>query len=407
MKILISAAETSSDVHAAQLLHALKAQCEARGETLEAFGIGGPKLKQAGLEQIVDAKELLSMGFLEVASRLPKIFESLNRVEKASLDRKPDVAVVVDYPDFHFRLAKRLKKQGVPVVYYIPPKVWAWRKGRVKFLRKFFSRVLCIFPFEEKFYRTENVPVKYVGNPLLDELPIHATKSEARAKIGIGEGEKVLAVLAGSRPAELKRHLELFLDGAQATGIHLLAAGVLKSGQRLRVLLPFPETSDLAMLSQRVRAWECLQKHLMIHIRVSQGDSAWTMLAADAGLIKSGTSTLEAAILQCPHLIVFKPNAITTFLVRKMIGYWGPIGLSNLVVGATVEPFPIPEITSAEVTPIALSNLLTELFQETDLLKRVREVCKSVKAAMLDGQEGKSPSQSAAIEVLEVANRGR
>jgi lipid-A-disaccharide synthase len=117
------------------------------------------------------------MGFLEVASRLPKIFESLNRVEKASLDRKPDVAVVVDYPDFHFRLAKRLKKQGVPVVYYIPPKVWAWRKGRVKFLRKFFSRVLCIFPFEEKFYRTENVPVKYVGNPLLDELPIHATKS--------------------------------------------------------------------------------------------------------------------------------------------------------------------------------------------------------------------------------------
>jgi lipid-A-disaccharide synthase len=407
MKILISAAETSSDVHAAELLHALRSQCEARGEVLEAFGIGGPKLKQAGLEQLVDAKDLLSMGFLEVASRLPKILESLSRIEKASFERKPDVVVVVDYPDFHFRLAKRLKKQNVPVVYYIPPKVWAWRKGRVRFLRKFFSKVLCIFPFEEKFYQTENVPVKYVGNPLLDELPIGSSRADARSKLGLGETEKVLSVLAGSRPAELKRHLELFLDGAQATAIKLLACGVLKSGQRLKVLLPFPETSDLASLQERVRAWECIQKHLMIHIRVSQGDSAWTMLAADAGLIKSGTSTLEAAILQCPHLIVFKPNAITTFLVRKIIGYWGPIGLSNLVAGATVEPFPIPEITSADVTPQLLSNLLTELFQETELLKRVREVCKNVKAAMLQGQEGKSPSQSAASEVLEVARRGR
>jgi lipid-A-disaccharide synthase len=407
MKILISAAETSSDAHAAELLLAMRSQCEARGETLEAFGIGGPKLKQAGLEQLVDAKELLSMGFLEVASRLPKIFESLSLIEKASLERKPDVAVVVDYPDFHFRLAKRLKKQSVPVVYYIPPKVWAWRKGRVKFLRRFFSKVLCIFPFEEKFYQTENVPVKYVGNPLLDELPLRASKADARFRLGIGESEKVLAVLAGSRPAELKRHLELFLDAAQATGIRLLAKGVLKSGQRLKVLLPFPETSDLNSLSDRVRAWECIQKHLMIQIRVSQGDSAWAMLASDAGLIKSGTSTLEAAILQCPHIIVFKPNTVTTFLVRKMIGYWGPIGLSNLVAGATVEPFPIPEITSADVTPVVLSNALIELFYESDLLRRVREVCKNVKTAMLEGQDGKSPSQSAASEVLEVARHGR
>jgi lipid-A-disaccharide synthase len=407
MKILISAAETSSDAHAAELLLAMRTQCESRGEALEAFGIGGPKLKQAGLEQLVDAKELLSMGFFEIASRLPKIFESLSLIEKASLERKPDVAVVVDYPDFHFRLAKRLKKQGVPVVYYIPPKVWAWRKGRVKFLRKFFSKVLCIFPFEEKFYRTENVPVKYVGNPLLDELPMQANKTDARFRLGIGDSEKVLAILAGSRPAELKRHLELFLDAAQSTGIRLLAKGALKSGQRLKVLLPFPETSDLDSLSERVRAWECVQKHLMIQIRVSQGDSAWAMLAADAGLIKSGTSTLEAAILQCPHLIVFKPNAVTTFLVRKIIGYWGPIGLSNLVAGATLEPFPIPEITSADVTPLVLSNYLIELFYESDLLTRVREVCKNVKAAMLEGQDGKSPSQSAAMEVLEVARHGR
>ena len=409
MKILISAAETSSDAHAAELLESLREQLLARGEEIHAFGIGGPKILAAGQKQIVDARELLSMGFLEIASRLPKILESLSRVEKAAIEGKPDVAVLLDYPDFHFRLAKRLKKQGIPIVYYIPPKVWAWRKGRVRFLKKFFSKILCIFPFEENFYQKENVPVKYVGNPLLDELPLEATKAEARAKLGLPATEKVLAVLPGSRPAELQRHLELFLDGAQMTAVKLLAAGGMRDHERLRVLVPFPETSQLAPLQDRIHAWEADQKHLLVQLRVSQGDSAWTMLAADAGLIKSGTSTLEAALLQCPHVIVYKPNKVTEILVRRVINYWGPIGLSNLVCGVEREPFPIPELTGSGVTAQTLSTTLVQLLLPTPLAEKLRGICEDIRRLMIIRENGKitSPSLLAAREILEVADQNQ
>jgi lipid-A-disaccharide synthase len=148
MKILISAAETSSDAHAAELLKALR---ERSSEPIEAFGIGGPKLAAAGQRQVFDAREMLSMGFVEILGRLPKILTALKRIEDEARALRPDVAVVVDYPDFHFRLAKRLAKQGIPLVYYIPPKVWAWRRGRVKFLKRFFRKILCILPFEVRF----------------------------------------------------------------------------------------------------------------------------------------------------------------------------------------------------------------------------------------------------------------
>lgn len=412
MKILISAAETSSDAHAAELLESLREQLRERGEETHAFGIGGPKLQAAGQKQIVDARELLSMGFLEIASRLPKILASLSRVEKAALETKPDVAVLLDYPDFHFRLARRLNKQGIPIVYYIPPKVWAWRKGRVRFLKKFFSKILCIFPFEENFYRKENVPVKYVGNPLLDELPLELSKPEARAKLGISTTEKVLAVLPGSRPAELQRHLELFLDGAQMTAVKLLAAGEIGEHERLRVLVPFPATSEMQPLLDRIHAWEADQKHLLVQMRISQGDSAWAMLASDAGLIKSGTSTLEAALLQCPHIIVYKPNKVTEFLVRRVINYWGPIGLSNLVCGVEREPFPIPELAGSTVTPQSLSNHLVQLLLPTPLAEKVKGVCEEVRRLMIVRENGSdlkiaSPSKVAAREIIEVADQSR
>jgi lipid-A-disaccharide synthase len=407
MKILISAAETSSDAHAAELLEALRELLQGRGEEVHAFGIGGPKLLAAGQTQIVDARELLSMGFLEVASRLPKILASLKQIEKATLETKPDIAVFLDYPDFHFRLARRLKKHGIPIVYYIPPKVWAWRKGRVRFLKKFFTKILCIFPFEESFYQKANVPVKYVGNPLLDELPLDSTKAEARKKLGIPESARVLAVLPGSRPAELQRHLELFLDGAQMTAVKLLASGGMGEQDRLRVLVPFPETSDLAPLQQRIHAWEADQRHLLVQLRVSQGDSAWAMLASDAGLIKSGTSTLEAALLLCPHVVAYKTGVTTEFLVRKVIRYRGPIGLSNLVFGAKFEPFPIPEITGGEATAQALASSLVQLFLPTPLAEQVQSVCQEVRRLMVIRENGKitSPSKIAAREIIEVLDR--
>ena len=393
MKVLISAAETSSDAHAAELLHALR---EESGEEVQAFGIGGPRLASQGQRQIFDARELLSMGFVEILGRLPKIFSALKKIEEESRAQKPDVAVFLDYPDFHFRLARRLARQGVPLVYYIPPKVWAWRKGRVKFLRRFFKRILCILPFEEEFYQHARVPARYVGNPLQDELPLQITREEARGKLGLSTSDLVLAVLVGSRPVELKRHLEVFLDGAELTAERL--------GRKLIVLLPFAATSDLALERERVNAWVSA-KPRKIEVRISQGDSGWVMRAADAGLIKSGTSTLEAGLLGLPHVIAYRPNELTCFIVKKLIRYVGPIGLSNLVIGSKSKPYLIPELNCSAVTAEGIARELLPLITDSPRLKEMRETLKKIQSTVLRGKE--SPSRLAAREVLLVAQQFR
>ncbi len=223
---------------------------------MSAFGIGGPALQAAGLEPIVDARELLSMGFSEVLSRLPRILRALARIEDASRERKPDLAIVIDYPDFHFRLARRLKRQGVRAVYYIPPKVWVWRKSRVRVLRELFERVLLIFPFEAPFYQSSGVPFRYVGNPLLNELPLGRTRDEARARLGLPEeGARTLVLMPGSRPAEVKRHLELMLDATVRAAAVLRQKGALGRDERLIVGVAFPETADRAAMEARLAGW--------------------------------------------------------------------------------------------------------------------------------------------------------
>lgn len=395
-RVLISAAETSSDAHAAQLLRALR---ELSSDPIEAFGIGGPALKKEGLRSVVDARELLSMGFIEILGRLPKIFRALKRVEAAARASRPAVAVFLDYPDFHFRLARRLGRIGIPLVYYIPPKVWAWRKRRVFFLKRYFKKILCILPFEEKFYADSDVPASYVGSPLQDELPLGLSREEARSRLSIGAAEKTLAVLAGSRPAELKRHLELFLDGAEETAKVLRARGQLSGSGTLLVLLPFATTADLPVLRARVEAWQSRGQRV-IRIRISEGDSGSIMKAADVGLIKSGTSTLEAALLGLPHVVAYCPNALTCFIVKRLIRYQGPIGLSNLVTGSKCEPYPISELTCSDVTPQSLARELVPLFSESADRARVLGAVEAAKRAVL--RDGESPSHRAAREILSV-----
>ena len=406
MKVLISAAETSSDAHAAELLRALRRESS---EEIDAYGIGGPKLAAEGLRQIFDARELLSMGFVEILGRLPKILSALRKIEGEARAERPDVAVLLDYPDFHFRLAKKLSKMGIPLVYYIPPKIWAWRKGRVRLLRRFFKRILCILPFEEEFYRRAEVSARYVGNPLQDELPLQATRKEAREKLGLAPSDRVLAVLAGSRPSELQRHLSLFLDSSGRLAQRLERRGLLLPGQKLHVLLPFAGTSSLEQMRDRVEQWRgssALGGNL--ELRLSQGDSAWAMRAADAGIIKSGTSTLEAALMGLPNVIAYRPSSLSCFIVRHLIRYRRPVGLSNLIAesrtGRVDDPKLrarlITELICSEVTVEALSSELEELFWDSSKSRQVRSALDLIRAAVL--QRNESPSLLAAREILEV-----
>ncbi len=410
MKILISAAEVSSDAHGAELLKAIqeKMHHQSAGSPVDAFGMGGPKLQSMEFRAVVDAKELLVIGYLEVLSRLPKIFNALNRMSQAAVDEKPDVAVFIDYPEFHFKLAKRLKKSGIPIVYYIPPKVWVWRKNRVKFLRDFFSKVLCILPFEESFYKTLQVSAKYVGNPLLDELPLHLTRAEARQQLGLASNDKVLVLMPGSRPAEIKRHLELMLESAVRAAAYFRAQGFLRLDEQLKILIPFPEVVDLEILQTRVSGWMdhyTQSAPFILDLRVSKGDAAVCMIAADAGLIKSGTSTLEAGMLGCPHTVVYKPNIVTEFIFKKIMRYKGPVGLVNLVYGGLSDHKNnciVKEVVCNDATVLSLSEEIRSLFMDRSYIEKVKEGLLQLKKIVLGKEPYSSPSARAASEVIEL-----
>lgn len=352
MKIFISAAEASSDAHGAELLSALK---ELAGTaSIEVFGLAGPKLKAQGVREILNAEDFLAMGFVEVLGKLPKALRALSVLANAVKKEQPDVAILIDYPDFHMRLAQRLRNSGVPLISFIPPKVWAWRKGRLQLLKRNFARVLCILPFEADFYARSGVKARYVGNPLLDELPLSMNSVEARLKLGLeaqGAGA-VITLMPGSRPAEFKYHLPLMRD---------TVARLEKLKPLSRILVPLPETVRDSQLQEVQRTFKDFKQAL-----VFKGHSHEALLASDVALIKSGTSTLEAGLLRCPHVITFKPHPISTFIVRKMIRYRGPAGLENLILRGqgpetSDNPLMIPEFLSERARPELLAEALSRL----------------------------------------------
>lgn len=403
-RVLISAAESSSDVHGAHLLAALK----KLEPNLEAYGIGGPKLQAEGLRIIVDARELLAMGFVEVLGHLPRIWSSLKKVTDEAVRQKPDVAVLMDYPDFHFRLAGRLRNLQIPLVYYIPPKVWVWRKSRIHFLKKAFAKILCIFPFEESFYRAENIDAHYIGNPLLDELPLGLTREQARTRLGFLAEDKVLVLMPGSRKSEISGHLLLMLDAAYAAAQEFRNQGVLQKNQRLKVTLPFPATSHLAGLKAQVDGWiQTADKDSqdLMEIAVTQGNAAECMAAADAGLIKSGTSTLEAALMNCPHAVIYKPSQTTAWIFKNLIRYKGPVGLVNMAGGwNSGDPYIVPEILCEKVTVEALRSQILELFLNTETTRKMREGFDALRSKM---KQEESPSLRAAKEILSLISQTR
>lgn len=407
MKLLISAAEVSSDAHGAELLRALRQEAPA-GTVIEAFGVGGPKLQAEGLRAVVDARELLAMGFTEVFGRLPRILAALKRVAEAASLERPDAAIVIDYPEFHFRLGRKLKSQDVKTIYYIPPKIWVWRKKRALVLKELFRRVLCIFPFEERFFREQGVPAVYVGNPLVDELPLRITRAEARKQLSLSESDRVLVMMPGSRPAELKRHVPVMLEAAALVAGRLAEQGSAQRGGKLVVLIPLPEGADAAKVNSEIKTRKIMDTQ--VEFRVSKENSALCMLAADAGLIKSGTSTLEAALLRCPHAVIYKPSWLTMQVFRHLVRYPGPVGLVNLLARAEESgrsnpeaPYVAREILGEDVSASTLAeeafSLLTDGGRRQSILSRFEAIRKSLGVAE-NGEVSESASRRAAREIL-------
>lgn len=339
-KILIVAAETSSCLYAQRLLELWRQE----GFEVEAFGIGNREMEKLGFECLGRAEELAVVGIQEVISHWGVIKKAFYDLVDAAEKRKPDVVLLLDYPDFNLRFAKKLNGIGVPIVYYISPQIWAWRQGRVKLIKKIISKMLVLFPFEVDFYQKHGVKAEFVGHPLLDELSTKfqdsSYRSMHRKKYGVMDNEMLLALMPGSRRSELKHHLQTQIETAKR---------VLQKHPNVKVALfvapNFSKEEIQAQLSE-----------LDFPLMIIKDDPFEMINLADLVLCASGTATLMVGLLAKPMVVMYKMNPLTAFLARRFVTATAHFGLINLILNKRV----VPEVFQQEANPEKMSQLLEE-----------------------------------------------
>jgi len=338
-QILISAGEASGEMYAARLATALRARADVR-----IFGLGGQRMREAGVELVADSASVAVVGISEALRRLPAAWSVYRRLAAEAAKRKPRLAILVDFPDFNLRLARRLHALGIRIVYFISPQVWAWRRGRVRLIRKLVERVLCIFPFEEPFYREAGVPVEFVGHPLVDQVKAKHTREEFAAQHKLDPRQPIIALLPGSRESELAHNLPPMME----------AVGRLRqaNNQCQFVLALAPELSACGV-SGSVR-WEPA-------VRLVQGETYEALAAADAAIVSSGTATVEAALLGTPMVVVYRVSPASAMVLRRLVRT--PFfSMVNLIAGKRV----VPELIQDDFTPERVAEEVKKLLESPE-----------------------------------------
>jgi lipid-A-disaccharide synthase len=330
-RLLVSCGEPSGDLYAADLVHHLRGRT---GAPLDVFGLGGDRLEAEGARLLAHVRELAVVGLWEVVSHLPR-FRRIFRDLLAEVDRaRPDLAVLVDYPDFNLRLARALHRRGIPVVYYVSPQVWAWRPRRLRAIRDHVAHMIVIFPFEAKVYQDAGVPVTFVGHPLVDLVAPEGDRGGFLAARGLDPGRPVVALLPGSRRKEIAHNLPP-LDGA----VRHLAA--------LR-----PELQFLAAVAPSIDP-ATLRAGLPPQVVLVEGRTHAVLSAADAAVVASGTATVEAALLGTPMVVVYRLSPLTYRLGRRFVKV-PHVAMANLIAGQRI----VPELIQDEFTPEGVAGAL-------------------------------------------------
>jgi len=315
--LLMVAGERSGDVYGAGLAAALRARL---GE-VEIFGCGGEAMREAGVETPVDAHEISLAGIVEVVAGLPRVYRAFRRVLEEVDRRRPQLAVLIDFPDFNLRLAKRLKRRNIPVVYFVSPQVWAWRAGRLNEIRAHVAKMLCIFDFEEAIYRKAGIPVEYVGHPLVDLVRPHLTREEFFARARLDPGTPTVALLPGSRQKEVCHNLPPMLE----------AATRLTLTRQIQFVLPVAPTLDLLWLEKALA--ECYVGRATVR---AVAHAAYDALEhSDVAVVASGTATLEAALRERPMVVVYRVSPLS-WLVGKLLVNVPYYSMVNLLAGKPV-----------------------------------------------------------------------
>ncbi len=370
MKILISAGEASGDLYASTLLSAVRNRIPAA----DFFGCAGPRLQSEGVRTVVDAHSLNVVGLVEVVRHIPRIYGEFRKLVKAAEREKPDLAILTDSPDFHLRLAPKLKAMGIPVVYLIAPQAWAWRKGRLPRMRASIDHLLCIFPFEERFFRNHAIAATYIGHPLTRIVKPALTAAAFRLKHGIPADRPIVTLLPGSRPGEIARHMPI------------LKAAVER--------MP-PEPSYLLAIPKQLTKFT--QPAGVPSIQVIEGET-WDAIAhADLALAASGTVTIEAAILGTPMVAFYQVSPWSWWMGRYLVDV--PFfTMVNLVAEKRI----VPELIQNQLTPDSLAREAARLLTDGDARREQRLALQQVTRTLSSDRD---PMERAAEIVLGILGK--
>jgi lipid-A-disaccharide synthase len=390
VRILISAGEASGDMYGGMLIEALRRLAggppattwNTQNRKLEFFGVGGDRMRAAGCDTVVDSKDLAVVGISEILSHLPKIWGLFHQLIAEADKRKPDLAIVIDSPAFNWRVARQMHKRSLPVVYYVCPQFWAWRQGRVRLLRKYVDKALVIFPFEEKFYRDRGVDATFVGHPLADLPRPEIDRATYAAQHNLDPSKPWITLMPGSRAKEVRMNLPEICRSAA------------RLGPDYEFLLPVASTLDRHILESGVAGVQNI--HLV--------PAALPALAhSQAGIIASGTATVEAAMMGTPFVMVYRVSPLTYLVGRPRVKV-PHFAMVNLIAGKEV----VPELVQDDFTVENIVARLKQVIAEGPEREKMIAGLADVKSRLRGATDGElNPVDRAAKAIMAVWNSGR
>jgi lipid-A-disaccharide synthase len=379
-KVLISAGEASGDLYAAGLVDALR----RRRPDLQFFGCAGPRMQKAGVRPVVDAHSLAVVGLVEVLAHIPRIYREYRKLLDAARRERPELAILTDSPDFNLRVARQLKKLGIPVFYLVAPQVWAWRKGRLPLMRRTIDRLLCIFPFEPEFFARHGIDATYIGHPLTGLLKPSASRAELRRRFGIPDGSQLIALLPGSRTGEAARHLPILLEMVERI------RGSAKPAPRF-ILAITPNTIP--------RGSNFRERISSASIQLVEGKTWDVLVCADVALAASGTVTIEACLLETPMVTFYRVNRLSWWMGRALVRV--PFySMVNLVAGRKI----VPEFIQDQMTPENLAHEALALLEDEAAREGMRRDLAEV-ARKLSGPHDGSEDDPLEVAAALIENR--
>lgn len=315
-------------------------------------------MKDAGVEIIVPASEMGVVGLIEVFTRLHTIIHAHRKLKHLLKHNRPDLLILIDYPGFNLSLARIAKRYGVPVLYYIGPQVWAWRRGRIKKIIKRIDRMVVVLPFEKTYYKSNGVDVDYVGHPLLDAIPQSIDRRAVIRNLGLKDDYPIIGLLPGSRIEEVQALLPLMIEGIRLLSVH---------HPNIQCILPLASTVSSKLVESEIQKSS-------LPINISREDLYNTLSVCDLALVASGTATLETAMMEVPMIIVYRVSSIS-FWVGKRVVKVPYIGLANLVAGRKI----VPELLQDDVTPPRIAQEAQDILSNTQIREHMIEQLRNIR----------------------------